>query len=194
MRFCAFGFLCLLFLTGCSEEKLEERAEVDRSEKFVISPKEGIDLDSFLRDKLVQIEANEFVPITDFTAPEKYYAFYETASWCGACKKFNSTLLSFYEVYHELYGDTFEIVLISYDQSEELMRDYAVENQIKFPHLGGAEREMLANNLPILTAKLPNLIITNSRGEVLKSAFNRTGKYHGPEVAMNYLKSQLEEQ
>ncbi len=194
MRLYSFSFLFLLFLTGCSEEKLEERVEVARSEKFVISPKVGIDLDSFLIDKLVKIEANEFVPITDFIAPEKYYAFYETASWCGACKKFNSTLLSFYEVYHELYGEKFEIVLISYDQSEELMRDYALENQIEFPHVGFSERESFANNLPILTAKLPNLIITNSRGEVLKSAFNRTGKYHGPEVAMNYLKSQLEEQ
>jgi len=184
--------LGLLFLAGilmsCSER--DEKQTVTRPKTVQTV---SVDLDTFLADKLVTAENGSFQKISKFSPPTKYYVFYETASWCAPCKRFSPTLYSFYNLFHEMYPDQFEIIVFSYDKSEEAMLKYASKSKVKFPHISYTGRDAFKENVPILTAALPNLTVVDTEGNVLKSGFSKTGRYMGPLVPMNFLKEKLQE-
>jgi len=150
------------------------------------------ELNQYLSDKLTRVEKSAIQKVESPTAPQKFYAFYETASWCGPCQAFTPTLVRFYEVYKEIYGDQFELVVLSYDRSDEKMIKYATEKKMSFPHLDRSQVSAFETAYPITGQNLPNLIITDVKGRPLKSAYDSKGNYVGPEVAMNFLKTQLE--
>jgi|GEM_PF-5495506 len=197
MRLSKLFLILPLLLNSCSEK--EEQSEIsEKKERLYASPFSpndtvvDIDLHTYLQSRVQKLdESGEFQTVS--LEEKKYYAFYETASFCTPCHEFSPTLNTFYEVFHENYGDEFELFVVSYDLSPELKKEYAAKKMANLPHITYEDKNALKNEIPFLKELYPNLIITDNRGKVLQSSFNKQGIFHGPEVAMNYLKSILEE-
>lgn len=126
----------------------------------------------------------------DFSAkPAKYYLFYYTASWCGPCQKFTPSLVEFYDSKKPGNSD-FEIVLITSDEDEDAMEGYAVDKQMKWPHLKLGKVEKFRKEFKHPGGGIPNLVLTDLQGNIIKSSYE--GKdYKGPNVVMNHLGSLL---
>jgi len=188
----------LIGMLSCSEKQegdtsVEIPAKSSSSSPYAEEVLVDIDLNEYLQGKVKVLDAEGEFRLVEHLSPKKYYAFYETGSFCQPCHEFSPALNTFYEVYQELYGDQFALIVISYDITDELTKEYAQKKMKNLPHLNYEDKKTLKNELPFLKEVYPNLIITDARGKVLKSSFDKYRRFHGPEVAMNYLKSKLEE-
>jgi nucleoredoxin len=88
--------------------------------------------DEILDGNLVKLSGKSLKPARDVAKPEKFYVFYYTASWCGPCQQYTPSLVEFYEK-HKNAG--FEIFLITSDQDENAMEQYAAEKKMPWPQL-----------------------------------------------------------
>lgn len=189
MRFIGCVVAVVAFCS-CSEKQSEAPAvSVPKN-----SVQEPIDLNAYLAGKVVELSGDHLTSVSKDVAPEKYYAFYYTASYCAPCKVFSPTLVTFYEVYQEIYGAQFEIVLVSDDKTESKMAEYAKQMGMKFPHISLSEVSAFKENFSPPAHLYPSLVICTPMGEVLKTSFDKNGLYHGVEIPMNYLKTKLSEE
>ena len=88
--------------------------------------------DNLIDGNLLQLSGKSLRKMKEFSKPNKFYVFYYTASWCGPCQQFTPSLVEFYE---KNKNPNFEIVLITSDQDEDAMTDYAVDKKMSWPHL-----------------------------------------------------------
>ncbi len=145
--------------------------------------------DDILAGNLLKLEGKRLKRFKDLEAPTKYYLFYYTASWCGPCHKFTPNLVKFYK---ENKNDEFEVILITADSDEESMEDYAAEMGMPWPQLKMAKVGKFRKEFRHPGGGIPNLVLTNLDGELLKTSY--VGKdYVGPYVVMNHLKGLLQD-
>ena len=191
---CKVLTLLVFFLAlSCSKKRKEVEEPKNIGHPSLRNQVVDVDLPALLKGSLLRIKDGEYVPMGQ-VEPKEFYVFYETASYCKPCKEFSPTLNLFYEVYKGNYGDKFELAVVSYDINEALFQSYAKKQMPAVPIFSFTEKETFGKKVPTLLGGLiPNLIVTDARGKVLKSSFDSRGRYHGPEIPMNFLKSLLEQ-
>ncbi|NJR41374.1 MAG: redoxin family protein [Akkermansiaceae bacterium] len=82
--------------------------------------------DKILDGDLLKLDGKSLKSYKDGKKPKKYYVFYYTASWCPPCQKFTPSLVDFY---NKNKNDDFEVILITSDEGEKAMEEYAEEKR-----------------------------------------------------------------
>jgi thiol-disulfide isomerase/thioredoxin len=139
--------------------------------------------DPMLDGNLVRLSGKSFKTCKDATKPAKYYLFYYTASWCGPCHKFTPSLVEFY---NKNKNADFELVLITSDDDEKAMEEYAAEMKMPWPQLKLSRVEKFKKEFPYPGTGIPNLVLTDLQGKLIKGSYEG-GTYIGPTVVMNHL-------
>jgi nucleoredoxin len=98
-------------------ETVSEPAPTELSERFRKDAKKLLD------GKLVDPDWSQF------RDPE-FYAIFTSASWCGPCRKVSPALVGMYSVAKKRYGDRFEMILCSWDQTKQDLIDYMEAKQM----------------------------------------------------------------
>ena len=143
--------------------------------------------DKALENDLVRLSGKSLKTCKDATKPTKYYLFYYTASWCGPCHKFTPSLVEFYNKHKD---PSFELVLITSDDSEKAMEGYAEEMKMPWPQLKLSKVKSFKNEFPYPGGGIPNLVLTDLEGKLIKGSYE--GKqYAGPYVVMAHLETLL---
>ena len=128
----------------------------------------------------------------DFSEKQEpeFYVFYSSASWCGPCRAYSPSLVSFYDVRKNLmHQDNFEIILLSSDQSTGAMRKYMEDEKMQWPAIRPSKadsrilRDFRGNGIPCL-------VIANRNGNVLYHSYVN-GKYIGPRAIQEQLQDLL---
>jgi nucleoredoxin len=156
-------------LSDTSIAKLEAWAESNASEGDAAGAQEPSVFDSHLDGNLEILSGSRLKSLKDFAKPTKYYVFYYTASWCGPCQQFTPSLVEFY---NEHKNDSFEIVLISSDQDEDAMEDYAKNKKMPWPHLELRRVEKFRKEFNHGVTGIPSVIVCETDGKML-------GNYRG---------------
>ncbi|MES2924259.1 MAG: thioredoxin-like domain-containing protein [Verrucomicrobiota bacterium] len=139
--------------------------------------------DKLLDNNLERLSGKSLKSCKDATKPTKYYLFYYTASWCGPCHKFTPSLVEFY---NKNKNAEFELVLITSDDDEKAMEEYAAEMKMPWPQLKLPKADKFKEDFPYPGTGIPNLVITDLQGKLIKGSYE-DGKYIGPTVVMNHL-------
>lgn len=114
-----------------------------------------------------------------------YLALYHGAGWCPPCQRFSPGLSQFYHSADKT-GRTFQLVMVSYDESEADMVAYMREHKMEFPSVMRKE----AGAWGAATGSgIPNLIIVDTAtGSVVTSSFDGSS-YQGCEKPLNVLRT-----
>lgn len=171
------SFLLLLALVFASAVSAQDDATLPQLPRPVIVAKS-------LAEKLVKIEAGNFVPFA--LDPEKainHFLFYFSAGWSPACKKFTPILTKFYND-AKAAGANFEIVFVSFDDSERAMREYMAEQQMPWPALRFDALEEIDFIKQASGRGVPCLAALDSRGLVLAHSYKQRKKYIGVEIPL----------
>lgn len=120
--------------------------------------------DELLLGDLVRLDGKELKRCTDATRPQKYYAFYYTASWCGPCQRYTPQLV---EWYNKNKNENFELVLITSDGSEEAMEGYAAAKNMPWPQLEHSKAKNFKKSFQHGVRGIPSLIVCELDGKNL---------------------------
>lgn len=120
--------------------------------------------DDILDGNLVKLSGKSLRPFRDLKKPEKYYVFYYTASWCGPCQQFTPSLVQFYEKHK---NDNFEIVLITSDDDEKDMEEYAAQKKMPWPQLKLKRTPKFKKEFKHGVTGIPSVIVCKLDGEKL---------------------------
>ncbi|KAF7640202.1 Thioredoxin domain-containing protein [Meloidogyne graminicola] len=96
----------------------------------------------------------------------KLTAIYFSAHWCPPCRAFTPILKEFYDKVKES-GEAFEIVFVSFDRSEEDLKNYLAESHGDWLYIPFG-----SNNINVLVKKysvsgVPELIVVKSNGDII---------------------------
>ena len=98
--------------------------------------------------------------------PTKYYVFYYTASWCGPCQAFTPSLVDFYE---KNKNESFELVLITSDDSEDDMEGYAKDKKMPWPQLKQSKAGSFKKNFNHGVSGIPSVIVCDLEGKIVSA-------------------------
>ena len=102
----------------------------------------------------------------DFVKPTKYYVFYYTASWCGPCQAFTPSLVDFYE---KNKNKSFELVLITSDDSEDDMEGYAAQKKMPWPQLKPSKVASFKEKFNHGVTGIPSVIVCDLEGKIISA-------------------------
>ncbi|MCB1077429.1 MAG: redoxin domain-containing protein [Verrucomicrobiae bacterium] len=139
-----------------------------------------------LDGKLVAVDGKRVDKYEMASEPE-YYAFYFSASWCGPCKEFTPSLVSFY---NENPGakKAFEVILVSRDSSEEAMEDYMKEDKMPWPGIKFRNIERMDEVNRYAGNGIPCLVLVDRQGNVVSDSYVN-GDYRGPTAVMREMEA-----
>jgi len=120
--------------------------------------------DKVLNGNLVKLDGKSFKRHTPEGGPEKYYIFYYTASWCPPCQAYTPSLVEFYS---KNKNENFEIVLISSDQDEGDMKDYAIDKKMEWPQLKLSRVEKFKEDFAHGVRGIPSVITCDLEGNIV---------------------------
>ncbi len=120
--------------------------------------------DKALDGNLLKLDGKSLKKFTLTERPKKFYVFYYTASWCGPCQQFTPTLVEFYEKHK---NSNFEIVLITSDQDEGAMEEYAVAKKMPWPHLKLKDAADFKKGFDHGVTGIPSVIVCELDGKML---------------------------
>lgn len=114
-----------------------------------------------------------------------YLALYHGAGWCQPCQQFSPRLAEFYHDADKT-RHRFQLVMVSYDRSDEDMIAYMRQHSMEFPAVARGE----AGKWSATTGNgIPNLIIIDTiTGKVLSSSFDGS-EYVGCDKPLNLLRT-----
>lgn len=98
--------------------------------------------------------------------PTKYYVFYYTASWCPPCQAFTPSLVDFYE---KNKNESFELVLITSDDSEDDMEGYAMDKKMPWPQLKQSKAGSFKKNFNHGVSGIPAVIVCDLEGKIVSA-------------------------
>lgn len=98
--------------------------------------------------------------------PTKHYVFYYTASWCGPCQAFTPELVKFYNK-EKKDNNSFELVLITSDQEEDAMEEYAKEKKMPWPQLKFSKAKEFKSKFKHNVTGIPSVIVCDLEGTVV---------------------------
>jgi len=120
--------------------------------------------DDALDGNLVKLDGKSLKSFKDLKKPSKYYVFYYTASWCSPCQAFTPSLVDFY---NKNKNDQFELVLITSDQDEDAMEDYAVSKNMPWPMLKLRKASAFKKKFPHGVTGIPSVIVCDLQGKIV---------------------------
>ncbi len=151
------------------QEKLKEQTEnVEAPEKEAAATTEDV-IYPVIKDLVVAADRKDFKPLTEFSAPEKYYLFYSTASWCPPCQKFTPDLVKFHKKYKKSHGEIFEIILLTSDKEEEQQIEYSNDKKMTWPQLKIGDVGRIKSKFKIPGGGIPSLTLTDITGKIILS-------------------------
>lgn len=120
--------------------------------------------DDVLDGNLVKLDGKSFKKYEMTERPKKYYVFYYTASWCGPCQQFTPSLVEFY---NEHKNENFELVLITSDQDEDAMEEYAAQKKMPWPQLKFKDAPKFKKEFDHGVTGIPSVIVCDLEGKNL---------------------------
>jgi nucleoredoxin len=114
-----------------------------------------------LAGKLVHLEGDEVKPLdTQNLRNIRLFAIYNSAIWCGPCRKFTPKLVEAYQRLKAKHPD-FEVIFVSSDRDENSMANYMRTDRMPFPAVRfGAQADLkklyCGNSIPWLVCVAPN--------------------------------------
>ena len=111
----------------------------------------------------------------------EFYAIYTSASWCQPCRGFTPSLVGFYNSTKNFYGDQYEMILCSWDESKSKMIDYMLEE--KMPWYGNWSNRKSSSWRKYQGNGIPCLVVVDRNGNTLIHSYDNTG-YVGPRSAL----------
>ena len=132
----------------------EEEAAVDTTSVY----------DKILDGNLLKLDGRSLKRAKEIAKPEKYYAFYYTASWCGPCHAFTPELVKFYKKHK---NSNFELVVITSDSDEDAMEEYAKEMKMPWPQLKMSKVKDFDKEFNYGVTGIPSLIVCKLDGTKL---------------------------
>lgn len=144
-------------------EAAAEKLEAWEPPAAVIEGKPSV-FDEFLDGNLVKLEGKSLKKYEMTERPKKYYVFYYTASWCGPCQQYTPSLVEFY---NEHKSDNFEIVLITSDQDEDAMEEYAAAKKMPWPQLKLKDAQKFKKEFDHGVTGIPSVIVCDLEGKNL---------------------------
>jgi thiol-disulfide isomerase/thioredoxin len=120
---------------------------------------------------------------SDRPEPE-FYAIYTSASWCAPCRRFTPSLVQSYNFLKPKYGDRFEMVLCSWDETKPAMLDYMKDEGMQWygnwdNRKSGFWRKYQGDGIPCL-------VLVDREGYILSHSYT-TEEYVGPDKALSDL-------
>jgi nucleoredoxin len=137
-------------------------------------------------ETLVNLEGKEIA--SKDLASKDFVLVYFSASWCGPCRAFTPSLVTFYDE-HAKKGN-FEVVLLSLDRSAADMLNYMKTDKMNWPAVPYARREGTGLMEKYKVQGIPHLVLLDKEGNVVSSAVEN-GKYVGPRKVLADLKERL---
>jgi nucleoredoxin len=122
--------------------------------------------DSVLSGNLLRLDGKKLGKCKDATSPTKYYIFYYTASWCGPCQAFTPSLVAFYNE-TKTGNNNFELVLITSDQDEDDMEQYAVAKKMPWPQLELKEVSKFEKKFKHGVNGIPSVVVCDLEGNIV---------------------------
>ncbi|PTY01808.1 hypothetical protein DB346_11535 [Verrucomicrobia bacterium LW23] len=124
-----------------------------------------------LEGKLVRANAGQFIKAKQVDTQVKYVLVYYSAHWCPPCRMFTPKLVNFYESYKNVAknkGVPFEVIFVSFDNSENEMEQYAMETNMSWLAVRYGAARSAGNPLLRLSGRgIPFLVLLGPDGEVL---------------------------
>ena len=87
-------------------------------------------------------------PVPFSSLANKYVLLYFSAHWCGPCRGFTPKFVEWYKTHHSKRND-FEVIFISWDQSEEQFNDYYKEMPWMALPFNDSSREAIGSELGV---------------------------------------------
>ncbi len=137
------------------------------------------------------VRADKSLVRTADLAEIPHIMLYFSASWCGPCKRFTPSLVSFFEKHRE--SRKVMVVLVSRDQSPAEMQKYMTDANMPWPAIPYAEIEKSGILQKYGGRGIPNLVLLNPDGSVRSGSYV-DGKYVGPAKVMADLEKILQEE
>lgn len=122
--------------------------------------------DEKLDGNLVILEGKKFAKHELTAKPTKYYVFYYTASWCPPCQAFTPSLVDFYE---KNKNESFELVLITSDDSEDAMEGYAKDKKMPWPQLKQSKAGSFKKSFNHGVNGIPAVIVCDLEGKIVSA-------------------------
>ena len=120
--------------------------------------------DEILDGNLIKLDGKSLKSCKDATKPAKYYIFYYTASWCGPCHKYTPSLVAFY---NKSKNKNFELILITSDDEESAMEDYAREKKMPWPQLKQSKASKFKKEFSHGVTGIPSVITCDLEGKIV---------------------------
>ncbi len=144
-----------------------------------------------IQSSLVKLEGKKLEKWTGLPSDRiQYYALYFSAEWCPPCREFKPVLTKFYREMKPKYP-SFEVILISRDETAKAMEDHLKMDQTPWPAIRFEEIASKSGILKYEGRGLPCLVLVDSQGKVLADSFVKN-EYVGPESVLEALKKYLE--
>lgn len=122
--------------------------------------------DEILDGNLVMLDGKKLKKNELTAKPTKLYVFYYTASWCPPCQAFTPSLVEFYD---KNKNENFELVLITSDNSEEAMEDYAAQKKMPWPQLKQSKAASFKQKFDHGVRGIPSVIVCDLKGEIVST-------------------------
>lgn len=122
--------------------------------------------DDILDGNLVMLDGKKLKKNELTAKPTKLYVFYYTASWCPPCQAFTPSLVEFYD---KNKNENFELVLITSDNSEEAMEDYAAQKKMPWPQLKQSKAASFKQKFDHGVRGIPSVIVCDLKGEIVST-------------------------
>jgi nucleoredoxin len=139
------------------DARLKEQSVVEKEQTTSI-------FDKVLAGNLLILDGKRLKRFESKIVAEKYYIFYYTASSCPPCQQFTPTLVNWYK---ENKNDNFELILISSDENEDAMKNYAVSKMMPWPQLKLNKNKKFESLHRHKVRGIPSLIVCRTNGENL---------------------------
>lgn len=122
--------------------------------------------DEILDGNLVMLDGKKLKKNELTAKPTKLYVFYYTASWCPPCQAFTPSLVEFYD---KNKNENFELVLITSDNNEEAMEDYAAQKKMPWPQLKQSKAASFKQKFDHGVRGIPSVIVCDLKGEIVST-------------------------
>jgi len=116
---------------------------------------------------------------------KKLIGLYFSASWCGPCRKFTPSLVSFYNKNAAAHPE-FEILLVSNDKSAAAMEGYMRDQQMPWPALSFDKVSGSAALKKYAGSGIPCLVVVDENGKVISDTYSGQNR-RGPEAVLGDL-------
>jgi nucleoredoxin len=116
---------------------------------------------------------------------KKLIGLYFSAHWCGPCRKFTPSLVSFYNKNAAAHPE-FEILFVSYDKSAVAMEGYMRDQQMPWPALSFDKVSGSAALKKYAGSGIPCLVVVDENGKVIFDTYSGRD-LRGPEAVLGDL-------